>query len=196
MYASYQLFQRLKELGCRQEATAAAQQVVVDYHNDPKPEFVAAICADVNHKLNHTLWSGIVLPYVLAELKCNPVAVKCLIQTIQNLYSDKSAHAKLNWISEQQLLDCYLRMCPDNAWAVERKRSCLVRWLEYTIHEWPAGILYGHDGATIEQCEEILDAVNELRAIDRDMKYASLCSDVEEKTIQWRDRRRGGDGLQ
>ena len=27
---------------------------------------------------------------------------------------------------------------------------------DYALHELPAGVLYGHDGATIEQCDELL----------------------------------------
>jgi hypothetical protein len=42
---------------------------------------------------------------------------------------------------------------------------------EYSEHEWPAGILYGMNGANLEQCQEIASAVTEARALDFNGKY-------------------------
>ncbi|MDP6634659.1 MAG: hypothetical protein QGG42_07170 [Phycisphaerae bacterium] len=188
MYTSYAKYCKLKESGFRKEANRAAEQVVVDYSNDPNPDFVVSICEGVEDRLNYHLWSGIVLPFVKADLEGNPIAIKCLIQTIQNLYSDGSAHRELEWISEEQLIRRYLALCPDDNWATGRHKELLARWLAHTIHEWPAGVLYGNDGATVEQCGEILEAITELAAIDRDSSYRSLCDDVKEKTVEYRDR--------
>jgi hypothetical protein len=79
-------------------------------------------------------------------------------------------------------------MCPSDQWAPKRKKDILSQWLAYTIHEWPSGVLYGNDGATLEQCKEIFEAVRELRLLDSESEFASLCSDVEEKTNAYRER--------
>lgn len=62
------------------------------------------------------------------------------------------------------------------------------RWLEYTIHEWPSGVLYGADGATPEECNEILEATQELRRLDNSASCSSFASNVEEKTLRYRER--------
>jgi hypothetical protein len=50
-----------------------------------------------------------------------------------------------------------------------RSRQQLVRLianhLRYTLHELPAGVLYGIDGATVEQCDELLAELDEFRAL-------------------------------
>lgn len=102
MYPSYQEFCKVTTSGQRDEANRVARQVVIDYNNSPDPSFLVSLCESAERRssrIHHQLWSGIVLPYVASQLNNNPVAVKCLIQTIQNLYSDKSAHAKLGWVS-------------------------------------------------------------------------------------------------
>ncbi|MFD6611841.1 hypothetical protein ACFWD1_23520 [Micromonospora chalcea] len=35
------------------------------------------------------------------------------------------------------------------------------RWLEHAVHELPAGVLWGADGATPAQCAEMLDGLDE-----------------------------------
>jgi hypothetical protein len=39
----------------------------------------------------------------------------------------------------------------------------LARYLAYTLHELPAGVLYGHDGATVEECGLLLSSLDDFR---------------------------------
>ncbi|MGK5444638.1 hypothetical protein ACSNN7_22825 [Micromonospora sp. URMC 105] len=39
------------------------------------------------------------------------------------------------------------------------------QWLEYAVHELPAGVLWGVDGATPEQCAEMLDGLDEFAGV-------------------------------
>jgi hypothetical protein len=42
------------------------------------------------------------------------------------------------------------------------------RWLTAAVHELPAGVLWGADGATPEQCAELMDGLDEFaRVCDR-----------------------------
>jgi hypothetical protein len=188
MYPSYRRFLELRSSGQREAANAMAEAVVKEFHNSPNEEFIISLCAEINRKSNHLLWAGIVLPFVEAGIANNPHAIKCLIQTISNLYSDKVAHARLGWVSEHQLIDQYLGMCPDDSWALARKQETLSQWLRYTIHEWPSGVLYGNDGASIDECSEILAAVDDLRRIDQERRFTDLCDRVESLTRMYRDR--------
>ena len=50
-----------------------------------------------------------------------------------------------------------------------RSRQQLIRiianHLRYTLHELPAGVLFGTDGATVEQCDELLVELDEFRSL-------------------------------
>lgn len=187
MREKYREFCDLSQSGLRKEANRAAREFVAEYRDKPDPLFVAEICESVGHRINHHIWAGIVLPLYRQD-PTDPVAIKCLIKTVQKLYSDKSAHESLDWVSEHQLVDRYLALLPEDPWAIEKKKSLLADWLAYSIHEWPSGVLYGNDGATASQCQEILGAVDELQELDRKAEYADLCEEVQTKTRLYRDR--------
>ncbi|MET7877164.1 hypothetical protein [Micromonospora profundi] len=38
-------------------------------------------------------------------------------------------------------------------------------WIAYAIHELPVGVLWGPDGATAEQCAELLDGLDEFATV-------------------------------
>ena len=188
MYPTYEEYCRQKEAGNRSKVNQAANDFVTEFTRMPNTGFIISLCESVEHKLNHLIWRGIVFPFVKIEMENNPAAIKCLIQTIQNLYSDRTAHAEFGWVTEDQLTIKYLSICPTDKLAIARRRGQLSSWLAYTIHEWPSGVLYGKDGATILECDEILAAVDELKAVDSDKKYKALCEEVIEKTTLYRNR--------
>lgn len=44
----------------------------------------------------------------------------------------------------------------------------LLLYLEYTLHELPAGVLFGHDGATEEQCAELMRETYRLEVLAKE----------------------------
>jgi hypothetical protein len=62
----------------------------------------------------------------------------------------------------------------------------------YASHEWPAGILWGSDGAILDQCNEIMSEVTLARGLDRECAYASSIDEFESKLKQYQERLTGG----
>ena len=52
----------------------------------------------------------------------------------------------------------------------------LLRYLEYTLHELPAGVLYDHDGADEKKCAELMSETYRLErlALDRGVDLAEF----------------------
>lgn len=183
----YLEFLKLLGIGDRHKANCIAEEIVKEYQQNPDPAFVVSICRDAtNGRINHHLWSGIVLPFAKESMTRDPRAVECLLQTQMNLRTNPTAWEQLEYITEMELLERYLQLCPSDEWAISRKMEAIASWLSYTIHEWPLGVLYGCDGATEQECDEILANVSELRVLDKMHKYLSLCNDVESKTLEYR----------
>ncbi len=160
-----------------------APKVVSDFWQSPSRQFISKLCeVSDDQRINHLLWRGIVFRWVQPRLETEAAAVRYLLQTIQNLYSDQAAHQQVDYLTEEDLIRKLLRLEPNDRWAKQQLRSRLSHWLAYTIHEWPCGVLFGHDGATLEQCDEILEAVQELRALDTDGLSLELAADVASKT--------------
>jgi len=116
MYPSYDKYIEMKSNGLRSEANKIATLVVNQYNDDPSVEFMQHLCEQSNgYKINHIYWKGIVFPYLKGRISTDVGAIKCLIKTIQNLYSDKKNHKALHWITEEQLIRRLLDLDVNNA---------------------------------------------------------------------------------
>jgi hypothetical protein len=66
----------------------------------------------------------------------------------------------------------------------------LLRGFSYSAHEWPAGILWGKDGATLGQCEAIIADIALARELDGEHRHTAYIDDYEEKVLAYRARLR------
>ncbi|MCG7497769.1 hypothetical protein MHO82_12935 [Vibrio sp. Of7-15] len=86
----------------------------------------------------------------------------------QNIYKTKGVFEELGSLTE---MDFYRKCYELDATRSEGKellRRCILDWLSYCEHEWPVGILYGNDGATVEQCSEIRQEAEFVRSLTVD----------------------------
>ncbi len=58
------------------------------------------------------------------------------------------------------------RLSEENAQQYWRDRG----WLDYAVHELPAGVLYGANGATAAECRDLMEGLD---------AFASFCSRLE-----------------
>ena len=184
----YKKFLELKRSGRKQQARVLADEIISAYRSDPDFEFVLRVCDANTQKVDHLLWKNLILPEILARVADDPRAIKALIQTIQNLYSAKEEWKNLGYITEQDLTKRLLMLRPEDSWGKAARARVLSRWLAYVIHEWPSGVLYGPNGASLEECAEILDAVEELLVLDASGALVALCGDVRKKTRSYMER--------
>jgi hypothetical protein len=49
--------------------------------------------------------------------------------------------------------------------ALVAQYEAMLRALRYAVHELPAGVLYGHDGANAKQCEELMADLQDFERI-------------------------------
>jgi hypothetical protein len=141
---------------------------------------------DYGHRIRHELYAYVILPALLDGYRKKDLwSTLWLARTCQSLYQMKEIHAELGHPTDSSLL----RECYEIDPSQEDVRVALletdVRWFRYCIHEWPAGVLYGNDGATPEQCEEILKAIAFARTLDHAGQFAGLLDDVERKTTEY-----------
>jgi hypothetical protein len=64
-------------------------------------------------------------------------------------------------------------------------------YLEYTLHELPSGVLYGHDGASVAECDDLLQQLADFRehvAVLRETdRHAALIEECAEHYGAYRD---------
>jgi len=186
MYDSYQTFLKLKSQGLRKQAQACIPSIIADYNAQPNDNFVFQLIEDSDgDKIHPDFFKAIVYPALKSRIKNDPEAIRALIKIFQNVYQDASIHKELEDVTKEQLLRRLIAICPNDQLAKKELIEYLVEWLRYTIHEWPSGILYGANGASMDECNEILLAIGELRTLDLDGTYSELTKSVEDKMIEY-----------
>lgn len=106
------------------------------------------------------LFRTVIFPALFAALKnSEPGAARCLAGFAQLLYKSPDCREQLpdNERSEYGLLARALQDDPNDASAKAQLLRIMRSHFEYVLHELPSGVLYGHDSATIEQCGELLE---------------------------------------
>ena len=93
--------------------------------------------------------------------------------------------------SAVELLREALARDPADRLARERLVERWQGYLEYTLHELPAGVLYGRDGATIQECGELLELLGEFRThvaiLEQEERVADLVAECDQHFRAYRD---------
>lgn len=114
-------------------------------HNDPTP-------------VRMPLFRKVLFPVLLRGYQARlPGSARWLAGFAQLLYKSPECLANLpeSARSAHGLLLAALEMDRNDALARGRLLHILRSRFEYALHELPAGVLYGQDGATAEQCDEM-----------------------------------------
>lgn len=190
----YNEFIRFQEKGLKKQATESVRAFISSFMDDKEVQdwvwsYLPELKTNQHSRIRHETFVELVYPvlnrgYQAEEYK----PTLWLGKLIQNIYQAPKLHEELNHITDNQLYrKCFKLNSEDN-----EVRSLLlqniVQWLDYCIHEWPSGILYGNDGATLKQCQEIREEVEFAKKLDANKEYSDFFSDFEDMLIQYESR--------
>jgi len=119
--------------------------------------------------IRQPLYKHLIYPILSAQVEQNNVdAIKGLLNLDQHLlHQDYTKDTKY---SSWTLLEKGLSISPDDRELLDLSEKKTKNYLEYTLHELPLGVLYGVNGATIEECKELIEEVE---------KYEVLCDKLQ-----------------
>jgi hypothetical protein len=170
-------------------ALAAAVDALLELPRDERHSWVLRVASDFagdncGFPLRTPLFRKVILPELAAgTLAGEPSCARLLAHFDQFLLRVGPGECALPeaLCSRRGLLAEALRLEPSDS----RARAALVEWdaryLVYTLHELPSGVLYGHDGASVDQCEELLQLLEEFKdhvsVLGRDDDFKALIAD-------------------
>lgn len=138
------------------------------------------------HAIRHELFEQVIFPVLLAGYRrSDPWCIEMLERCDQNLYRAEHLWAQIGHQTGMQLAERLLALTPDDRQTQARVLAHLIEWFRYSEHEWPAGILYGNDGATALQCDEILLDVRRASTLDEACVYSVFLNQFESKVRQY-----------
>lgn len=176
--AHYHAFRRDLESGRRADAARSLGAFVESFASlDEKIAWTRTFleAGDFAGRIRHELYEIVVFPTLLHGYRlADPWSLWWLARTAQNLYASKPLWRQIDFVSAEALLRALLAQQPDHREARQALLSQLIDGLRYAMHEWPAGMLYGYDGATLEQCGNLGERLAEARRLDSEEVHANF----------------------
>ena len=179
----------LKNTGQKLEANRVMNEFIDSFTTEEEKdtwvdEFLKS--GEYGHQINHDLYARLVFPVLLKRYsRQERESMLWLAKTIQNLARNPSLLKQVGKGEYRLLLEAYT-LLPDEE-TRQKLLTSLYHDLEHAQHEWPAGILFGINGATSEECEEYLKDVAFARTLD-DGGHAEFLDTFEARVKTYRER--------
>ena len=123
-----------------------------------------------NITIRQPLFNDLIYPILSEQVENNNVnAIKGLLKLDQHLLSYQG-YTKNYKYTIRTLLEKGLLISPNDNDLLKLSENMTREYLIYTLHEIPAGVLYGSNGTTIEGCEELIKETD---------NYEILCNKLQ-----------------
>lgn len=133
--------------------------------------------SEKNICIRQPLFKNIIYPILKTGIENNKLeAIKAILKLERQLTSYQ-AYSKDYTITFWGLLEKALALAPMDKEILSLYHQKMKAYLLHTLHEIPLGVLYGNDGASIEECDILLKEVD---------IYESVCQKlnlIEEKAL-------------
>jgi hypothetical protein len=191
-------FKKILARGDRATTAAAARTFVESFDSlEAKSLWVRWFLESENagRYIRHEIYEGLVFPVLLAGYhEADPWSLRWLVRTAQNLYKSHRLWAQINCESERSLRIKLFELCPNDDTIRKELLESHLRSFRYMEHEWPVGILFGRDGASLEECTEIHAEIVQARKIDVERDHEEFIGAFEAKVLEYEARLRRGPG--
>ena len=187
----YERFLFLKERGNKGESKAYLDNFIASFSSLGEKRAWVHHFFETRYtggKVRHEIYENLVFPVLLDGYLHNEAwSLLWLFQTKDNLYANKALHAQVGFRAGSDFLRQAYAMEP----AHSVRRFLLaeqIRGFDYCQHEWPSGILYGADGATQSECEELLREIAFTRQLDIGRLHTGYLNDFLHKVEEYQAR--------
>lgn len=151
-----------------------------EFFKDHETNLTKLTCQDIvtimdvlqskNITIRQPLYKHLIYPILSAQVARNNIdAIKVLLKLDEQLLSYQ-AYSHDNTYTWEMLLEKGLTIAPGDIDLLKLLEQTTKNYLNYTLHEIPIGVLYSQDGATITECDELIEKV---------IKYENLCNQLE-----------------
>jgi hypothetical protein len=186
----YRQYLHLKTVGLRFEARQSLQQFIDSFTSIAEKEqsthqFLEAEEHEYGYEICHELLEAVFPALLNGYQRHDPWSILWRARTAQNFYKARHLHEQIDFKTEYGLFkECYL-LTPNNTEVHKDLLAIQIQWLQYCIHEYPTGILYGSNGATINEYQEILSEIDFVRKIDAEKTQEKFLNAVQSKVLEY-----------
>jgi len=119
------------------------------------------------------LFEKIIFPVLYEDFKSKkPNSARWLSGYSQLIYKSKVVKRVLGEeFTEEYFLRKAIEHDPADIISKEKLIAVIAQQLEYSIHEVPYGVLWGHNGTSVEECDELVLSLSEFEKMVADMPF-------------------------
>lgn len=195
-------YERAETRGVRSETLDALTRFIRAVTSRPLSEWedwaadiaYRVIDRDEDIPIRTPLFRAIVFPALLrGHQDGRPNYARWLAGFAQTLYKSPDCLSMLppNERTEVALLRAAVSRDPNDEKSINQLLVLRASYLRYTLHELPAGVLYGHDSATVDQCLELESELQEFVTLAKNCnQYDNYKPLVQECRLHYRSYRR------
>ena len=187
----FEKFEMELELGLKKKAAASVKQFVNSFENDDEIKswvwsYLPKLEKNRHSCIRYEIFIDLVYPVLKKGFESRDYnSTLWLGKLVQNVYQTKGIFEELGSNVEMD----FFRKCHEIDPNVEEGNELLLQsilsWLSHCVHEWPSGILYGMDGASIEQCKEIRSEANFVKLLSSKERELSFINDFLVKLTEY-----------
>ena len=154
----YEKFKRELESGLKKQASVSVRLFVESFQGESDIAnwvwaYLPKLEKNGHSRIRHEIFINLVYPTLKKGFELGEYdSTLWLGKLIQNIYQTDGLFEELGSLVEMDFYKKCYEIDPNNNEGVSLLRSSILNWISYCEHEWPSGILYGADCATLEQC--------------------------------------------
>jgi hypothetical protein len=190
----YQEFRDYEEKGLKKQASESLRSFISSFKSENEIEewvweYLPKIETNRHSRIRHELFHELIYPVLKRGYENGEFRSSLWLgKLVQNIYQSKKIHEELGWITEEGLYNKCYELNPSNDEARLLLLKSIISWFEFSEHEWPSGILYGNNGATIEQCDEIATEILKAKNLDKESRFSGFIDQYNKKLGEYRAR--------
>lgn len=197
---AYECYKNLKAIRRKNEAAKALDGFIKSFNTfEERKQFTEWFFEHEfnGRKIAHELYESVLFPVLIEGYRqAEPLCVKRLADTEQNLFQAPRLHSQLEGRNKRALLRKYLLLSPRDFDARHDLLTAEIASFRYCEHEWPRGILFGSAAATDSECEELVEAIALVKQLDTERNYSEYIHQFEARLKIYREKiRQTGPGI-
>jgi len=190
----YENFEKELEAGLKKQAATSVRLFIDSFKGEDEiQEWVWSYLPKLEKNrhgcIRHELFISLIYPTLKRGFESEDYnSTLWLGKLVQNVYQTEGVFEELGSLVEMDFYKKCYEIDPQNREGNKLLLNSIISWLSHCEHEWPSGILYGMNGATVEQCFEIRENANFALSLTTEQSEKEFIEQFLDKLNQYEKR--------
>jgi hypothetical protein len=183
-----------EKLGLKMKTKEYVRKFINSFENDCEKEqwtfqYLPILVKKNSGIIRMELFEEIIFPILLHGYNNKIIdSMVWLVKVSENYYRNNRFWERMYYKSDLEIIkECY-SMAPNNEEIQDIYLELEIRSIDYSLHEWPCGILMSNCAATLEECNEMKMGIPKLKKLNRNKKCREYLMNYEHTLNEYIER--------